>query len=168
MKVSYLVLLGLSVVSGFAIPVYAQVGNETATVAAKVEDASIRRFAPMENPFFAQPIELRGKMGGEQIRMHLQPKTEDRDSVEGSYVVLSGKRNQGKKILLAGEVSGNKLSMEESEDGVDVSGQWDGELKGNTIRGIWQSDDGKISMDFVIELLPPPKLKKTPASTKAK
>ncbi|MFZ6779538.1 hypothetical protein ACO0LD_22135 [Undibacterium sp. Ji83W] len=119
----------------------------------------------MSNPFFAGAIELRGTMGSDKIRMHIQPKTEDRDSVEGSYIVAGGKRNQGKKILLAGEVSKNKLSMEESEDGVDVSGQWDGELKDNVIRGVWQSDDGKVSKEFVLELLLPSKAKKVKTSS---
>ncbi|MFZ6640462.1 hypothetical protein ACO0LL_12015 [Undibacterium sp. TC4M20W] len=158
MRFLRLVLLPLTLYSEFAsgLTVEAQDKTELASPAAS-------RFAPMTNPFFAKEIEFQGKMGDDKIRMHLQPKTEDRDSVEGSYVVAGGKRNQGKKILLAGEVSGNKLSMEESEDGVDVSGQWDGELKDNVIRGIWQSDDGKVSKEFVLELLPLPKSKKTKA-----
>lgn len=142
------VVLPLSLLSGFA----AQAQDKTEPV-----PVVKLGFAPMSNPFFAGAIELRGTMGNDKIRMHIQPKPEDRDSVEGSYVVAGGKRNQGKKILLAGEVSKNKLSMEESEDGVDVSGQWDGELKDNIIRGVWQSDDGKVSKEFVLELLPSPK-----------
>jgi hypothetical protein len=103
---------------------------------------------------FSKPIQLRGKLGKDQVQMRLQPKLEDADSVEGSYIVAGGKRNKGQKILLAGEVSGSKLTMEESEDGVDVSGQWDGEFQGHTLRGVWQSDDGKRSEDFVLELMP--------------
>ncbi|MFZ6730395.1 hypothetical protein ACO0LG_00530 [Undibacterium sp. Ji42W] len=153
MKFLRFVVLPLSLLSGFAVQAHAEDKTEpTPTVKPG--------FAPMSNPFFAGAIELRGVMGNDKIRMHLQPKTEDRDSVEGSYVVAGGKRNQGKKILLAGEVSKNKLSMEESEDGVDVSGQWDGELKDNVIRGVWQSDDGKVSKDFVLELWLAPKTKK--------
>lgn len=105
---------------------------------------------------FSKPLQLRGKLGKDQVQMRLQPKLEDADSVEGSYMVAGGKRNSGQKILLAGEVSGNKLTMEESEDGVDVSGQWDGELQGHTLRGVWQSDDGKRSEDFVLELISVP------------
>ena len=110
--------------------------------------------APAVVNIFSKPIQLRGKLGKDQVQMRLQPKLEDADSVEGSYIVAGGKRNGGQKILLAGEVSGNKLTMEESEDGVDVSGQWDGELHGHTLRGVWQSDDGKRSEDFVLELMP--------------
>jgi hypothetical protein len=154
MRFLYFAVLPLTLCSGLA--AQAQVRAEPASI-------QTTRFAPMENPFFAREIEFQGKIGDDKIRMHLQPKTEDRDSVEGSYVVAGGKRNQGKKILLAGEVSGNKLSMEESEDGIDVSGQWDGELKDNAIRGIWQSDDGKVSKEFILELLPLPKSKKNKA-----
>ncbi|MFZ6721090.1 hypothetical protein [Undibacterium sp. Ji49W] len=135
-------LLPLVLMSGLGLPVQAQ------------------PFAPMSNPQFAKPVELRGKLGDDKVTMHIQPKQEDRDSVEGNYVVAGGKRNHGNKILLAGEISGNKLSMEESEDGTDVSGQWDGELKDNVIRGVWQSDDGKVSKDFVLELIPPAKARK--------
>jgi len=148
------VVLPLSLLSGFA----AQAQDKTEPVPVVKPG-----FAPMSNPFFAGAIELRGTMGGDKIRMHIQPKSEDRDSVEGAYIVAGGKRNHGNKILLAGEVNKNKLSMEESEDGVDVSGQWDGELKDNVIRGVWQSDDGKVSKEFVLELLPAPK-----KSTKSK
>ncbi|MFZ6774201.1 hypothetical protein ACO0LB_15950 [Undibacterium sp. SXout7W] len=107
----------------------------------------------MTNPLFAKPVELRGKLGAQQIRMYLQPKTEDRDSVEGSYVIVhAGKL--GQKILLAGEVTADKLSMEESIDGTDVSGQWDGDLHGNVVRGVWLSADGTIHQDFALELVP--------------
>ena len=109
---------------------------------------------PMSNPVFSKQIELRGKLGKDAVQMKLQPKLEDADSVEGSYLVQGGKRNHGNKILLAGEITGNKLTMEESEDGVDVSGQWDGELIGTSLRGTWQSDDGKRSESFALELVP--------------
>lgn len=115
--------------------------------------AQAQQTAPMSNPVFAQPVTLRGRLGGDVVQMQLQPKKEDMDSVEGSYFVFGGKRNHGNRILLAGEVSRNKVSMEESEDGVDVSGQWDGELNGTTFRGVWQSDDGKLSLDFSLELV---------------
>jgi hypothetical protein len=84
--------------------------------------------------------------------MHLQPKTEDRDSVEGSYVVVAGAQ-QSQKILLAGEVTADRLSMEESVDGTDVSGQWDGDLQGQTVRGIWLSADGNVRQDFTLEIV---------------
>lgn len=124
--------------------------------------------APMSNSFFARQLDLVGKLGEDKVRMHLQPKKEDRDSVEGTYLLPGSKRNNGNKILLAGEIAGNKISMEESEDGVDVFGQWDGELNGNIIRGTWQSDDGKTSKNFELELLPESSRKKLAMSSKIK
>ncbi|MCU6433478.1 hypothetical protein LPB67_06740 [Undibacterium sp. Jales W-56] len=96
----------------------------------------------------------RGKLGDDVVQMRLQPKVEDIDSVEGDYLVIGSSRNKGNKILLAGEVTGDVLSMEESEDGIDVSGQWDGKLEGKILRGKWQSDDGKVVKDFVLEMMP--------------
>ncbi|MFZ6644168.1 hypothetical protein ACO0LO_00495 [Undibacterium sp. TJN25] len=99
---------------------------------------------------FAAPVVLRGKLGNESVQMRLQPKLEDPDSVEGDYFVFG----KGSKILLAGEASGKALTMEESEDGIDVSGQWDGKLDGKTLRGTWVSDDGSISKEFVLDIQP--------------
>jgi len=54
----------------------------------------------------------------------------------------------------AGDVSvvreGDSLLMEESENGTDVSGQWEGRQEGGEVRGIWQSADGAISKQFVL------------------
>ncbi|MFZ6813226.1 hypothetical protein ACO0K3_02080 [Undibacterium sp. Rencai35W] len=100
-----------------------------------------------------QAHQWRGKLGDDTVQMRLQPKVEDIDSVEGDYLVIGSSRNKGNKILLAGEVTGDVLSMEESEDGVDVSGQWDGKLEGKVLRGKWQSDDGKVVKDFVLEMV---------------
>ncbi|MET3117561.1 hypothetical protein AAKU64_001779 [Undibacterium sp. GrIS 1.8] len=104
---------------------------------------------------FKEAQRWRGKLGEDVVEMRLQPKLEDIDSVEGDYIVFGGNRNKGNKILLAGEVNGTTLTMEESEDGVDVSGQWDGKLEGKILRGKWQSDDGKTIKDFILELMPP-------------
>ncbi|WP_186897249.1 hypothetical protein [Undibacterium sp. CY21W] len=117
-----------------------------------VQAQELQTGSAMSNPVFARAIELRGQLGAKQVRMHLQPKTEDRDSVEGSYVVVAGAQ-QSQKILLAGEVTADRLSMEESVDGTDVSGQWDGDLQGQTVRGIWLSADGNVRQDFTLEIV---------------
>ncbi|MBK1890979.1 hypothetical protein Undi14_13135 [Undibacterium sp. 14-3-2] len=117
-----------------------------------VQAQELQTAGAMSNPVFARAIELRGQLGAKHVRMHLQPKTEDRDSVEGSYVVVAG-APQSQKILLAGEVTADRLSMEESVDGTDVSGQWDGDLQGQTVRGIWLSADGNVRQDFTLEIV---------------
>jgi hypothetical protein len=108
--------------------------------------------APMSNPLFAQPVELSGTLGGQKVRMHLQPKADEIDSVEGDYLTPAGERNAGKRILLAGEIAQNKFSLEESEDGKDVSGQWDVDVQGDQIRGVWLSADGSVSQDFNLQI----------------
>lgn len=123
-----------------------------ASFAAETSQAGAKPAVPaMSGPslgYFSKPLSLRGKLGDDPVQMHLQPKTEEIDSVEGSYEV----RGHAGKILLAGEVTGEALTMEESQDGVDVSGQWDGKLEGKMLRGTWTSDDGSISKPFTLEL----------------
>ncbi|MFZ6672329.1 hypothetical protein [Undibacterium sp. Xuan67W] len=114
-----------------------------------------------------QAHQWRGKLGDDTVQMRIQPKVEDIDSVEGDYLVIGSSRNKGNKILLAGEVTGDVLSMEESEDGVDVSGQWDGKLEGRVLRGKWQSDDGKVVKDFVLEMVPVANTSANTAPTKS-
>lgn len=107
------------------------------------------------NPVFSRPLELRGYLGDVPVLMYLRPKTEDVDSVEGHYRVQPHKAQHlsGKPVLLAGEVSGNRLSMEESDDGKEVSGQWDGELQDGVIRGVWLSADERVQRHFELHLI---------------
>jgi hypothetical protein len=116
-------------------------------LAASAQQAPSPATAHLATPFSA-PVVLRGKLGKDTVQMRLQPKADDADSVEGEYFAFG----KGSKILLAGEVSGKALTMEESEDGIDVSGQWDGKLDGKILRGTWVSDDGSVSKEFVLEL----------------
>jgi hypothetical protein len=119
--------------------------------------------AAMAGPF-GKPVTLRGTLGKDAVQMRLQPKTEEIDSVEGDYLV----QGHAGKILLAGEVTGNALSMEESQDGVDVSGQWDGKLEGKMLRGTWTSDDGSITKEFVLKLEASPIKAAKPAKKSSK
>lgn len=95
-------------------------------------------------------VVLRGTLGDQKIQMSLQPKP-DEDGLEGTYFVFG----QTQKILLAGEVQDNDLVMEESRNGKDVSGQWEGSLQGDTISGTWTAPDGSDSKPFVLKLSPP-------------
>jgi hypothetical protein len=90
-------------------------------------------------------LELHGTLGTQTIQMHLEVKPEEEDGWRGYYVVA------GKKILLAGEADGQSLSLEESENGIDVSGQWEGKWEGKLLRGTWSSEDGQRSLAFVLE-----------------
>jgi len=45
----------------------------------------------------------------------------------------------------------NQLFMEESENGTNISGQWDGKLEGDSLVGSWMSADGTITKPFTLK-----------------
>ncbi|HYD96214.1 MAG TPA: hypothetical protein VEC01_12875 [Noviherbaspirillum sp.] len=100
------------------------------------------------SPFDA-PAVLRGTLGSEQVQLNLRPKTDAEEGFEGEYFVFG----QSNKILVAGEVEGDDVFFEESENGSDVSGQWTGRLAGDKLSGEWQSADGKASKPFQLRFL---------------
>lgn len=102
---------------------------------------------------FASPVYMRGTLGNLRIKMYLQPHADYEESVQGNYSV-SGKTE---KIMLAGELQGDELFMEESVNGSDVSGQWSGRLEGVVFRGTWYSDDQSRSLPFEVTIFAPPK-----------
>ncbi|MGI4935781.1 MAG: hypothetical protein ACRYF5_03395 [Janthinobacterium lividum] len=93
---------------------------------------------------------LRGTLGDAQVQASLRPKNPAEDGIEGEYFVFGGKQH----ILLAGEIDGEALWMEESENGVEVSGQWEGTRKGDVVEGTWQSVDGSVSKPFQLKIMP--------------
>lgn len=98
---------------------------------------------------FSRPVVLRGTLGEANIQMQVRPKADPSEGIEGSYIVF-GRSSQ---ILLAGETDGDSLLMEESENGTDVSGQWEGRQQGGEVRGTWQSADGAVSKQFVLKAI---------------
>ena len=98
---------------------------------------------------FSRPVVLRGTLGSADIQMQVRPKDDPSEGIEGSYIVFG----RSGKILLAGETEGDSLLMEESENGTDVSGQWEGRQEGGEVRGSWQSADGAISRQFVLRAI---------------
>lgn len=98
---------------------------------------------------FSRPVVLRGTLGEANIQMQVRPKADPSEGIEGSYIVF-GRSGQ---ILLAGETDGDSLLMEESENGTDVSGQWEGRQQDGEVRGTWQSADGAVSRQFVLKAI---------------
>jgi hypothetical protein len=92
---------------------------------------------------------LRGTIGDAQVQVTLRTKAEFEDGIEGEYFVFG----QSQNILLAGEIEGDELLLEESANGTDVSGQWSGKLAGDSITGEWQSADGSVSTPFRITIV---------------
>jgi hypothetical protein len=100
---------------------------------------------------FVKQVALRGTLGDEQIQVNLRTKAEFEDGIEGDYFVFG----TSQKVLLAGEIEGDELFLEESANGTDVSGQWEGKLAGDVIAGEWQSADGKVTKPFQIRFARP-------------
>lgn len=95
----------------------------------------------------SKPAVLRGTLGDARIQLSLKPKT-DEDGLEGNYFVFG----QSAQILLAGEVDQNDLMMEESHNGKDVSGQWEGSFKNGLLSGTWSTLDGSVTKPFSLKV----------------
>jgi hypothetical protein len=105
--------------------------------------------ASLQHRLMTQALVLRGDIDGEKIQLSLQPK-KDEDGLEGRYFIFG----QSAQILVAGEVAGDDLLMEESRNGKDVSGQWEGHRNGDRISGTWSNYDGTVSKPFFLQLPP--------------
>ncbi len=114
---------------------------------------------------FSKPVSLRGTLGAVQVQVNIRPKAEIDEGIEGEYFVFG----RAQKFLLAGELEGEDVFLEESENGTDVSGQWDGKRSGDMIQGTWMSADGSISKPFTLRATPaevaPGKAKSLPAKS---
>ncbi len=100
---------------------------------------------------FQKPVALRGTVGDVQIQVNLRPKEEIDEGHEGEYFIFGNSH----KILLAGEIEKDGLLfMEESVNGTDISGQWDGKLEGDVLAGTWMSADGSITKPFSLKIIP--------------
>jgi hypothetical protein len=97
----------------------------------------------------ARPVTLRGKLAEQPIQMHLRLKAQAEEGIEGEYFLFG--RTQ--KVLLAGEADNNTLTMEESENGTDISGQWDGRIEGNVVRGTWTAADNVTIKPFELSVI---------------
>jgi hypothetical protein len=106
--------------------------------------------APTAAPsLLSKPVALRGTLGDAMVQFNLSPKADVDGGFEGDYFLFGHTR----KILLAGEADGDDLFFEESENGTDVSGQWEGKLSGGTFSGNWNSADGAVTKPFRLEAI---------------
>ncbi|HVL75528.1 MAG TPA: hypothetical protein VM406_05890 [Noviherbaspirillum sp.] len=97
---------------------------------------------------FAKPVVLRGTLGDASIQMQLRPKEEFEGGVEGQYFAFG----QSGHVLVAGEVDGDEVFMEESVNGRDVSGDWAGRFHDGVFSGEWQGMQGEVR-PFRLEIL---------------
>ncbi|MNR98471.1 hypothetical protein D3C72_296770 [compost metagenome] len=96
---------------------------------------------------FHKPVFFRGVVGDINVQVNIRPKADIEEGIEGEYFIFGNSH----KILLAGEIEGDQLFMEESENGTNISGQWDGKLEGETLVGSWMSADGSITKPFTLK-----------------
>lgn len=100
---------------------------------AQAPDASQARVLTARPEFASYPVYV-GTVGERPVRMRIAPKKDERDSLHGEYSMQGA---QGVR-LLAGEWDGSNFLMEESTDGVAVTGNWEGQIdSAGAVRGNW-------------------------------
>ncbi|MDO9218188.1 MAG: hypothetical protein Q7U14_13020 [Lacisediminimonas sp.] len=97
----------------------------------------------------ATGLVLRGSLGADQVQLQLRPKPEDDGGVEGHYFIFGS----GGQILLAGEFDDEGFLMEESVNGRDVSGQWEGRWQGDAFTGSWRGADDGPTRPFMLRIV---------------
>jgi len=112
-----------------------------ATLAAAAADT-----APTKALF--KPGIYRGHLGTRAIEAELNLDPEVPDTLAGRYRV----DGEASAILLAGEVDGEDLYLEESRNGVDISGVWYGKISGARLTGEWSDPDDSTRIAFDLSL----------------
>lgn len=146
-------LLSVSLIATFALAANGFAADVKQAAVTPV--AAVSPLAPvavsMAPVVFQKPVALRGTVGDVQIQVNLRPKEEVDEGHEGEYFLFGNSH----KILLAGEIEKDGiLFMEESVNGTDISGQWDGKLEGDVLAGTWMSADGSITKPFSLKIIP--------------
>ena len=139
-KVLLSTLVALAAVSTGA---SAQTSAQTAAPAAQTAAAPGTNVPAL----FHKPVFFRGVVGDINVQVNIRPKADIDEGIEGEYFIFGNSH----KILLAGEIEGDQLFMEESENGTNISGQWDGKLEGDSLVGSWMSADGSITKPFTLK-----------------
>ena len=98
---------------------------------------------------FSKPVVFSGTLGDMAIQLTVRPKEIIDEGLEGEYFVFG----RSQKILLAGELEDDRIFLEESENGTNISGQWEGKLRADAVQGTWMSADGAVSKPFELKLI---------------
>ena len=104
--------------------------------------------APLRpNPAFAHYPRYEGMLDGRRIVLRIGVNPDDPEELNGEYQFLPN----GSVVLIAGGRDGNNLTLEESDDGTEISGQWvgfyaaDGSLSGERMN-VDQSDSRPFAL----------------------
>lgn len=110
--------------------------------AASQTDAPSQSPSPLRpNPAFAHYPHYEGMLDGRRIVLRIGVNPDDPEELNGEYQFLPN----GPVVLIAGGRDSNNLTLEESDDGTEISGQWvgfyaaDGSLSGERMN-VDQSD----------------------------
>jgi hypothetical protein len=95
----------------------------------------------------------RGTFGSNTIEMTLTQDQDAEDSVHGWYVVLGSAKPE--RVQLAGEWEDDTLSLEESHNGVDVSGNWNAIFNDDGFAGQWSDINGEHATDIALHRVKP-------------
>jgi hypothetical protein len=125
--------------------------NERAEPKSASAETNTDKSAVGTTSMFSKPVVFRGTLGDAQIQATVRPKEIIDEGLEGEYFLFG----RSQKILLAGELEGDSIFLEESKNGTNISGQWEGKLQGDSIQGVWLSADGSISKPFNLKLIRP-------------
>jgi hypothetical protein len=103
----------------------------------------------------------RGTFGSAPIELVLTLDEGSDDSLHGWYVLTGSAKAE--RVLLAGEFEDDALTLEESHNGVDVSGHWDAALSDDGFVGQWSDINGENVTDVQLHRVNTPQaLKKAP------
>jgi hypothetical protein len=112
------------------------------TSQAASQAAAPTRSAPLRpDPAFAHYPQYEGMLDGRRIVLRIGVNPDVPEELNGEYQFLP----DGPVVLIAGGREGNNLTLEESDDGTEISGQWvgfyatDGSLSGERMN-VDQSD----------------------------
>lgn len=148
--VAFYVLLGVTgtALAANDVPIAENAANLPA--AASMATAAPETPSDTETLFAHAPV-FKGNLGDLKVQVSLRQKDDMREGLSGTYFVFGASQ----QILLAGEFDRDgTIFLEESENGRNVSGQWDGKLTDDTFSGTWSSFDGTVSKPFVLKIIP--------------
>jgi hypothetical protein len=161
---SYRLLIGVAAALTAVCTAFAAdpaIGEKGASV--PVEMSSKKMVKPVSEAakrFVRQPV-WSGTFDNMPMQATFRLKRDFEDGLEGEYFIFG----QSQHILLAGEFDAEGISLEESENGRDVSGRWEGMFEGDVLRGNWSSIDGSVMKPFVLKALPAQSNAKKPRAT---
>ena len=123
-----------------------QAGEQRRRAAAGPQGGAPQPLAP--EPSYARHPAYTGTIGDVPIRMRLGPKPDERDSVQGEYHYGTARAVQ----RVAGEYADGTFLMEESDDGITVTGMWEGQIDARgVVRGQWtDAFDRRRVLPFVL------------------